>query len=103
MQRHQLDELRKLIKSSLSRLTDRKQMVDNTKMINFMELFFSVRNNNIFIKFESRSRKVKIKMRFDLGFFSLYIFTILRIYNSSLIGIIHVHISAGILSLLVLC
>lgn len=42
MQRHQLVGLEQLIKNSLSRLTDRKQMTDNTKMIIFKE-FCSIR------------------------------------------------------------
>jgi hypothetical protein len=41
MQRNQLVELEKVIKNSMPRLTDRKQKVDNTKMINFMELLFN--------------------------------------------------------------
>jgi hypothetical protein len=35
MQRHQLVELEQLIKSSIPRLTDRKQMIDKTKMVYF--------------------------------------------------------------------
>ncbi|HXB31689.1 MAG TPA: hypothetical protein VNW49_17830 [Puia sp.] len=41
MQRNQLVELEKVIKNSMPRLTDRKQIIDNTKMIHFMELLFS--------------------------------------------------------------